>query len=126
MDQPFNAALSRSNSGPAQGAPIAICRSIAVPRQGSRIPCQVRGVPAGAGSLRAKRARILFQLGPGFSSVLLLPLRVKPCFGQSVAEWGFLRIVERQPLLLEGGLKLRIQPSHILALLDGCDIEVGR
>src|SRR3954454_6778149 len=67
----------------------------------SRIPCQVRGVPAGAGSLRAKRARILFQLGPGFSSVLLLPLRIEPCFGQSVAEWGFLRIVERQPLLLE-------------------------
>src|SRR3954466_10734396 len=101
MDQPCNAALRRSNSEPAQGAPIAICRSIIVPRQGSRSPCQGCRMPAGAGPLRAERARILLQLGPGFSAVLLLPLRVKPCFGQSVAEWGFLRIVERQPLLLE-------------------------
>src|SRR5215212_9621913 len=101
MDQPFHAALSRSNSGPAQGAPIAICRSIVVPCQGSRIPCQVFATSAEAGPLRAERARILLQLGPGFSPVLLLPFRIEPRLRQSIAEWGFIRVVESQTLLLE-------------------------
>src|SRR3954463_5047640 len=126
IDQPCNAALSRSNSRPAQGTPSAICRSIIVPRQGSRSPCQVFAMSAEAGPLRTERSRILLQLGPGFSAVLLLPFRIEPCLRQSFAEWGFVRVVEGQPLLLEGGLELRIQPSHILALLGGCVTEPSR
>src|SRR3954468_22295309 len=80
-------------------------------------------MPAGAGPLRAERARILLQLGPGFSAVLLLPLRIEPCLRQSIAKRGFLRVVEGQTLLLEGGLKLRIQASDILALLERRSIE---
>src|SRR3954466_2705348 len=101
MDEPLNAALKRPGSRLAHLGWIAFCRSIVAPRQRSRSPCQVCRIPAGAGHLPAQRAGILLQLGPGFGAVLLLPFRIEPCFRQSIAEWGFIRVVEAQTLLLE-------------------------
>jgi len=73
---------------------------------------------------RAELSGILFELGPGLRSELLLPVGVEAGLFQGLPELGFLRVIEHEPFLRKRRFEFLVQPLHILSLLDRGRVEM--